>query len=275
MENTPIICKPTLDALVRFSIVSIAFLGFGLYFFYDGTVGYRKANEAIYSYHAFARLGAEAAAQAKDRGEAALLQDDWKNRLTGRPLIESHLHHGEPVVEVEGHLFPVPAGSESLRSCPPEVLDLAAISSSWNDCWLAYSKRMRFPVTPDDHPHELADLREQMYAGTACMVGVAVLLYFLVRTSRRCMKLQGDQVTMAGRTFRLSDIECIDLRQWGPGFKGAACLTVAGKKIKADGLAYGGFSQKNGAPAERFMQALLARYQGTVIEYAKPQKQAD
>ena len=60
MTNTPIICRPTRDTFVRFAVVLVAFFGFGLYFFYDGSVGYRKANEVYFSYQAFARLGAEA-----------------------------------------------------------------------------------------------------------------------------------------------------------------------------------------------------------------------
>ena len=60
MTNTPIICRPTRDTFVRFAVVLVAFFGFGLYFFYDGSVGYRKANEVYFSYQACARLGTEA-----------------------------------------------------------------------------------------------------------------------------------------------------------------------------------------------------------------------
>lgn len=57
MANNDIICRPTLDTFIRFGIVLAAFLGFGIYFFYDAAIGYRKANEVYYSYRAFALLG--------------------------------------------------------------------------------------------------------------------------------------------------------------------------------------------------------------------------
>ena len=60
MTTTSITCRPTRDTFVRFGIVLLAFFGFGLYFFYDGAVGYRKANEVYFSYQAFARLGSKA-----------------------------------------------------------------------------------------------------------------------------------------------------------------------------------------------------------------------
>lgn len=47
MQETDITCQPTRDTFVRFAIVLVAFFGFGLYFFYDGSVGYRKANEVF------------------------------------------------------------------------------------------------------------------------------------------------------------------------------------------------------------------------------------
>ena len=74
MTNTPIICHPTRDTFVRFAIVLAAFFGFGLYFFYDGAVGYRKANEVYFSYQAFAELGKEFTLAAEISNDAFLFQ---------------------------------------------------------------------------------------------------------------------------------------------------------------------------------------------------------
>ena len=82
MTNSSITCYPTRDTFVRFGIVLLAFLGFGLYFFYDGSVGYRKANEVYFSYQAFARMGAEAS-----KGGA------WST--AGKPLIEAEQVGGD------------------------------------------------------------------------------------------------------------------------------------------------------------------------------------
>ena len=57
MPETDITCKPTRDTFIRFGVVLAAFFGFGLYFFYDGSVGYRLQNEVYFSHEAFAALG--------------------------------------------------------------------------------------------------------------------------------------------------------------------------------------------------------------------------
>ena len=97
MIDSSIICRPTTDTFVRFGIVLLAFFGFGLYFFYDGSVGYRKANEVYFSYQAFARLGAEAS-----KGGA------WGT--AGKPLIEAEQVGGEWMVEGR---YPLPTDCEA------------------------------------------------------------------------------------------------------------------------------------------------------------------
>jgi hypothetical protein len=44
-------------------------------------------------------------------------------------------------------------------------------------------------------------------------------------------------------------------------------LTVKGRKIRLDGMTYGGFDPATGQPAEQLMQALLAQYKGEILEY--------
>ena len=91
---------------------------------------------------------------------------------------------------------------------------------------------------------------------------------------RRVLALEGSQITAAGRTFDVADIERIDLRQWGPGFKGVAYFTVKGAKVRVDGMTYGGFDPAAGQPAEALMQALLAQYRGEILEYEQKDEPA-
>lgn len=259
MANNDIICRPTLDTFVRFSIVLAAFFGFGMYFFYDGAVGYRKANEVYYSYQAFAELGNKAAASYND--------NNWESERRNTPLIETRFENGDLVATDENHTYPLPTDCEAARVCPPETYDFQAMAKSWNDCWTSYTARMRYPSQPADHPYDEAAIREQWYAGGVCMVISAALLMLMIRTARRVMALTGDTITAAGCTFSISDISRLDLRQWGKGFKGVAYATVNGKKIRLDGMTYGGFDPQKGEPAEAFMQALLARYKGEILEY--------
>ena len=259
MAHNDIICKPTLDTFIRFGIVLAAFLGFGMYFFYDAAIGYRKANEVYYSYQAFAMLG--------DKATSIFNAADWETERHNTPLIETRLENEEPVAADNEHIYPLPPDCEATRTCPPEACDFNAMAKSWNDCWLAYTARMRYPSQPTEHAYDAAAIREQWYAGGVCMGISAVLLFLMIRTARRVMALHDDSITAAGQTFRIADITRLDVRQWGKGFKGVAYATVNGRKIRLDGMTYGGFDPKKGEPAEAFMQALQARYKGEILEY--------
>jgi len=248
---------------VRFGVVMAALFGFAVYFFYDGHTGYRQKNEVICSFKAFAELG-----QRATRSEAEL----WAAELAGKPLLQVETREGEPVAVEGDKCYPLPVDCAAARSCPPEVLDHAAMSRSWSDCWAAYSKRMRFPIKPGEHAYDMAAIREQWIAGGVFMLLGVVLLYFTLRTAGRVLALQGDMVTAAGQQFSVADIRSIDLRQWGPGFKGVAYFRVKGRRVCVDGMTYGGFNKAKGEPAEAFMQAVLAQYKGEIIEYEIPEK---
>lgn len=259
MSQKDIVCKATLDTFVRFGIVIAALLGFAVYFFYDGHIGYAKQNEAICSYRAFAQLGSTAA-----QHTAA----GWETMLGEQALIPTTEENGQTfAVGEKDSRYPLPAHCEAARSCPPEARDHATMSRSWSDCWAAYSKRMHYPLKPGDHPHDEGAIREQWYAGVAFTITGIILLGLALRTHKRELSLRGTTVTAAGRSFDIRDIECIDLRQWGTGFKGIAYLTVGGKRVRFDGMTYGGFNKEKGEPAEALMQAILSQYKGDIIEY--------
>lgn len=262
MSETHIICKPTADTFVRFGIVIAALFGFALYFFYDGHTGYRQKNEVICSFRAFAELGKKAL--------ECNSQADWAAARSSSPLIVTEQLGEELMAVLDEQRYPLPPHCESARTCPPEVLDLTAMSRSWSDCWAAYSRRMQLPISPGEHAYDMGAIREQWIAGAVFILLGCILLYFALRTRGRVMELKGDRLTVGGQQFSVADISHIDLRQWGPGFKGCATLTVDGRKVKADGMTYGGFNKEKGEPAEQFMQALLAQYQGEITEYEVP-----
>ena len=261
MTNNTIICRPTRDTFVRFAIVLLAFFGFGLYFFDDGSVGYRKANEVYFSYHAFAKLGAEASNTLY-----------WPAERATTPLIEAEQVGADLMVEGK---YPLPADCAAAKTTPAEAADHAAMRKSWADCWMAYSARMHFPVKPAEHAYDTAAIREQWLAGSVCMLISGILVYLILRTRNRTMTLEGDTVTAAGQRFKVQDITRLDLRQWGKGFKGVAYATVQGRRIRLDGMTYGGFDPAAGQPAETFMQALLALYNGEILEYEQKGNHAE
>ena len=231
-----------------------------LYFFYDGAIGYRKANEIYFSYQAFANLGSEACNSVPWGAERAL-----------QPLLKAEQVAGEWMMEGK---YPLPADCEAVRTTPAEAADHAAMSKSWADCWTAYTARMHYPVKPAEHPFDTAAIREQWIAGGVCMLISGIIIFFILRTRSRVMSLQGNTVSAAGQTFQVVDITRLDLRQWGTGYKGIAYATVNGRKIRLDGMTYGGFDPAAGQPAEAFMTALLARYEGEILEYEQPENTA-
>lgn len=263
VNTEPIICKPTLDTFVRLAVVWAAFLGFGLYFFYDGAVGYRRANEVFLSRKAFAALGQEA---------TGLTREEWQRRYRAdTPLLRTE-GSGRALTGLQegGAPLPLPPACAAAGAMPPEALDYEAMRRSWNDCWVAYTERRHFPVKPAEHGYDQGAIREQWIAGVLCTAVSLLLIGLALRTRRRVLALEGDCVTAAGQQFRVQDITRLDLRQWGPGFKGVAYATVQGRRIRLDGMTYGGFAESKGAPAERWMQALLARYEGEILEYEQP-----
>lgn len=258
MAETDIICKPTADTFLRFGVVLAAFFGFGLYFFYDAAIGYRTENEVFCSYHAFAELGAQV---------ERMSPFEWEDARRA-PLLAAEEQDGERVCVYGGTALPLPADCEAARTCPPEAADYTAMKQGWSECWQRYTQRRHFPIKPGEHGHDAGAIFEQWTAGGVCMVVSAALLYLMLRTARRVMALRGEMLTAAGLTFPVSEISLLDLRQWGKGFKGVAYAVVQGRRVRLDGMTYGGFSPEKGEPAERLMQALLAQYKGEVMEYA-------
>ncbi len=270
MSSSSIVCRPTKDTFVRFFIILAAVWGFALYFFYDGSIGYHKKNAAYFSFKAFADGGSDA---------SLLSASEWRNKHQGSlfDTLEGYTYNkDENRMEADGKTYPLPsfASLEYSSERPAEFLDHAIMSTRWNDAWREFSSRNRYPLKPGDKPYDQATVDEQWIAGGVCVLLGAIILYFIIRTSRRVLALEGTEVKAVGESFSVSDISRIDLRQWGPGFKGVAFFTVNGKKLKIDGMTYGGFGSKNEAPAEKFMQALLAIYKGELVEYAADEDEA-
>ncbi len=263
MSSISLVCRPTTDTFVRFLIILVALWGFALYFFYDGSVGYRNKNAAYFAFQAFAEGGRKA---------SELSSEQWQSQYAGKALYDTipdaQRSASELSIVLGGKSHPMPA-ERMLDATPAEFLDHARMKAGWNEAWQSYSSTMRYPLKPSDKPYDQATVNEQWYAGAVCILLGCVVLYFIIRTARRVLAIDGRDVRAVGQQFRIEDISKIDLRQWGPGFKGVAYFTVKGKRLKIDGMTYGGFGSKNDAPAERFMQMLLSQYSGEIIEYAQ------
>lgn len=259
MSQPDIICKATIDTFVRFGIVILALFGFSIYFAYDGAVGYAKKNEVFFSYKAFETLGMAA--------EKTQNEEEWKQLRETTPLVQAvKTPEGKWVVMEGEEAYPLPADAAVVTACPDEVKSLTGMRN-WHGQWTNYSKRMGMPIKPAEHPYGEGAIFEQWMGCAVGMLLVAVGLFFVVRTYKRELSLRGDVITAAGQQFSIKDITLIDLRQWGTGFKGVAYFTVNDKKVKVDGMTYGGFNKDKGEPAEMFMKAVLEQYKGDILEY--------
>lgn len=251
---------------MRFGIIFLAFWGFALYFCFDATTGYPKKNAAFLSHKSFATQGA----QASDYSAGA-----WADAHANSPLIITSIQpNGKPYfIDKDGKLYPLPSQLEASSRKPAEFLDHSIISESWNQAWLDYSARMHYDIIPPEKPFDQSYINEQWIAAGVCICAGFLILYFIIRTSRRQLSIEGTCIQALGVEFDVNEIESIDIRQWGAGYKGCSYFKVHGKNLKIDGMTYGGFDAKNGQPAERWMQAVLKAYkhveQGIVIEYEK------
>lgn len=261
MSSDDIHCRATRWFLWRAVAMACLFFGFGFYFFYDGAVGYPRANEVFFAHRAFAEMGGRI---------NSMTESEWKacvDQAAMWPVVPSG--GAEYALGEKGNLYPLPSGANA--ALPGVMRDYARVrKEGWFEyAWKAYSAERRFPLKPGEHPYDAAAVREQWLAGSVCMLLGLGAVFLLLRTQRRSMSFEGDRVTAAGRCFRVADIRRVDLRSWK--LKGLAFFTVetsAGeRRVRIDGMTYGGFEKSRGEPAERFMQAVLSRYKGDILHY--------
>lgn len=261
MSSDDIHCRATRWFIWRAVAMACLFFGFGFYFFYDGAVGYPRANEVFFAHKAFAEMGGRI---------GSMGESEWKAYLDRAAMWPVVPRDGvEYALGEKGTLYPMPPGANAV--VPDVMRNYTRVrNEGWFDyAWKTYSAERRFPMKPGEHPYDVAAVREQWLAGSVCMLlGLGAVL-LLLRTLRRSMSLEGDQVTAAGCSFRVADIRRIDLRSWK--LKGLAFFTVAmpggNRRVRIDGMSYGGFEKSRGEPAERFMQAVLSRYEGEILHY--------
>lgn len=237
-------------------------LGFGGYFFYDGTIGYPRANEVYFTYQAFARAGQEISAMDAFSWQGYLEKNPmWKTEMSGETTC---------AVDEKGVLYPLPTNASPAWPAEMKAEDKVGENNGWYHAWVQYSARKKFPVKPAEHAFDAGAVREQNVAGCVCMVLAAGCLFLLLRTLGRKMSCEDGVMTVAGQTLHADEIEKIDMRPWK--LKGLALLYVKKangktKKVRVDGMTYGGFDKERGEPAEQWMQCVLSQFNGDIVSY--------
>lgn len=266
MQSDTIECKPTMWFTGRALVMALMFLGFGAYFYYDAVSGYPRKNLEYFMHKTFVDAGALFDREGRLNGAGS---GEWERTVQSR-MVEFPEDYEIPAgVDRKGTPWPAVLADYDLMSAP---------GKGWSAAWQAYSEERQYPLKPVEQPYDGSKIFEQWVAGSICMALAAAALFLLVRTRGRKMALEDGRVTAAGRQFRVEDIARLDLRRWKmKGLAHAVLKPECGKaRVRLDGLTYGGF-RKEDSPnnAEDFMKALLARYQGEVIDYEEAPEAAE
>lgn len=251
-SESEIVCRPTKWFLWRAALMLVMFGGFGAYFLYDWKIGYPEKNYIVANYQAFSAAG-------KVRSE----NDDLKGQESWEAFVDSQ------IIPFEEEPKMYPAGTDFEEKWPKILYQIGEKNST--ELWKDYSEEKGWPqnVDPSEDVKPLRKISEQLIAAAVCFVLLAVVVFFLIRTRGRSMKVDDKGYYAPGGPFvAFGDMVTIDKRKWET--KGLAIITYKDgeeeKKAKVDGMVYGQFREEDGAPAEALFQRILANFNGELIE---------
>ncbi|NJM37329.1 MAG: hypothetical protein HC845_05370 [Akkermansiaceae bacterium] len=255
-EDAIISCKPTPWFLFRGAIMFLMFTVFAVLFYLDGSTGYRKKNVNYYLHQTFESANKKFTEMSAD---GSLNAEKWKSFAA------------QQSVSFPQDVSILPASLKLPMPWPPVLQDYEKMKPlQWNILWREYSKENGYDVTPPEHPYDAGKIREQWIVFVICVTLSAIAAFFLIRTMRRSISIDGEAVTdQRGKRVPFTEMKTLDLRKWDT--KGLAFIDYEGTsgagKIRLDGLTYGGFKKENGEPAEKLLQRIRSRFSGEIIEY--------
>lgn len=259
-----VVCRMTRWFLWR-ALAMLVMLGiFGLLFLKDGLWGYREKNLAYYSHKTFVKAG-ETFSEMEASG--GLNEAVWKEYASTQPFF-----FPENAKDV------LPLNTNRAMSLPPILVNNYALlkdkggQNGVNVLWKKYSAEHKWNISPEDHPMEEGDIRQQFIAAVVCLLLIAVTLFFLIRTMRRKMALYEDYfLSSTGVKIPFNTMFRVDKRKWDT--KGVAWLFYREDektcRVRIDGMVYGQFNKKEGELAQKLMDGLLERFKGEVLEYSE------
>lgn len=253
-----IVCKPTRWFLLRAVAMILMFGIFAVLFYRDGTTGYREKNLSWYTW-----LGVDAAAKEFSERQATMTPAAWRAFAATRTI---------PLPDDPGVL---PEGTPEQMPWPEVLGDYEAMKEGQGNP----KEKLFKPVMQElglkhdvpEHAYDAQQIREQLIIFWICLVLAVVATAIFVRTLSRRMALENGMFQPAGgRPVRVSDLVRLDLRRWqskGLAFAWARQDGGGERKIRIDGLTYGGFKKEQDEPAERLMRGLRAGFSGELIDY--------
>ncbi|MCW1887811.1 hypothetical protein OKA04_23940 [Luteolibacter flavescens] len=261
-----IVCKPTPWFLLRAAAMLLMFGIFSVLFFRDGKWGYREQNLSYHMSKAFEKATTEFKAK-KD----SLTPEAW------RAYAEKQVIDFIPLTKDESEKTPVPVPEGTPVPMPwPAILhDYEAVNASlgqeqgklFND----YRQQADIKKAPPEKDFPERKVQEQWVVFWICLVLTAGAAAVLLRTLGRKMVIDDEGFYPAsGGKFAFADLARLDLRKWdtkGLAFAWAKTPSGGEKKLRIDGLTYGGFKKEDDEPAERLMRRLKEKFSGELIEY--------
>lgn len=261
-----IVCKPTPWFLLRAAAMLLMFGIFSVLFFHDGKWGYREKNLSYHLSKAFER----ATAEFRNKKEN-LTPEAW------RAYAESQVIDFLPLTkdDAEKTPVPVPVGTPVPMPWPAVLHDYETVNASlgqeqgklFND----YRQQANIKKAPPEKDFPERKTHEQWVVFWICLVLTIGAAVVLLRTLGRKMAIDDEALFPAsGGKFTFADLTRLDLRKWdtkGLAFAWAKTPSGGEKKLRIDGLTYGGFKKEEGEPAECLMRRLKEKFSGELIEY--------
>jgi hypothetical protein len=255
-DTRKIVCKPTRWFTFRAAVMLLMFGVFAVLFYYDGSTGYRKKNEAFYLHKSFEQAGVDFSDLLKKGDFSPELWRAYAAKKTVKlPEDRSVLPPAMPV--------PHPW---------PEILhDFQKMKDTqWNLLWREYTRSRGMDEETAEQPYDARKIREQWVVFWISLALALAAGFYLIRTLCRSISADDEAITdQRGRRVPYPDLRVLDLRKWET--KGLAFIEYDGPsgkgRLRIDGLTYGGFKAGDDQPAEQLMQRIKERFSGEIIEF--------
>lgn len=253
-----IICKPTPWFLLRAGVIFAMFSFFSVWFYFDGTTGYRQKN---YEFYVHATFKPATDIFAKMNSESPLTEETWREFAANQ------------TVDFPEDRSVLPADLKLPMAWPEELMDFNQVKSlQHNHLWRAYSGKHKYNEEPAEKPYDSEKIQQQIYVCYICVGLSAIALFFLLRTIRRSIIVDDLSLTTAdGKNIPFESMRVLDLRKWAS--KGLAFIEYeapSGKnRARIDGLTYGGFNHEKNQPAEQLLRRIRSHFTGEIVDYGE------
>jgi len=251
-------CKPTQWFLFRAAAMLLMFGIFAGMFYKDGKWGYREKNVSYFTWRAVEKASAEFG-EAQSKMSSSAWREYAEAQTLELPEDRSILPEGTPeTLPWPGLLGDYELMKEGMANPKKLLFD-------------RYRDEVGMKYEAPDKAFTAGKIFEQWVVFWICLVLTLGAVFVLLRTISRKMVLEGSSFQPAGgKSVEVKDLVRLDLRRWdrkGLAFAWAKGADGSERKIRIDGLTYGGFKAEDGEPAEKLMQALKAGFSGELIEY--------